>query len=149
MRISEIKIERKVELHQTDLGGLMHHHNYFVWMEQAEYELFDLIGEPVVGDLDENLKGSGWPRAEVSMKYLKPLKFRDEVVIHLKITRIRAAALEYAADFIHNGDVVAKGKYKTISCLYDATQREPPQIVPASESFLNKIEVYNEDLPAG
>ena len=147
-KCSEFYIKRRVQLHETDLGGLMHHHNYFLWMEQAEYEMFESIGEKVVGDLDENFKGSGWPRSEVHMKYLKPLRYRDEVEIHLKISRIRAAAIEYEADFYlikdDEKEVVSNGKYKAISCLYDSLQRENPQILPIDESFLKKIEVFGK-----
>ena len=49
MKCSGFIIKRRVQLHETDLGGLMHHHNYFLWMEQAEYEMFDSLGEEVVG----------------------------------------------------------------------------------------------------
>lgn len=126
----------------------MHHHNYFLWMEQAEYEMFEYLGEKVVGNLDENFKGSGWPRSRVEMKFLKPLRFNDEVEIHLKIVRIRSAAIEYEADFYrHKNDeveLVSVGKYQTISCLYDATMSSDPEIVPADEKLLGKLEVYRK-----
>ena len=148
MKLSEFKIIRKVELHETDLGGLVHHHNYFLWMEQAEYEMFDFIEEPVIGDLDDDLRGSGWPRAEVSMKYIKPLHYGEKVEIHLKIRRIRAAAVEYETDFYRLFDdcseLVASGTHKTICCMYDALGRKDPVIVPAGESFLSKICVYQQ-----
>ena len=112
-------------------------------MEQAEYELFEFLGEPVVGPLNSEMKGSGWPRAEVTMKFLKPLHYQEKVKIHLKIKRIRAAAIEYETDFWRlNGEdkeLVAKGTHKTICCMYDATQKTDPVIVPADESFLEKI----------
>ena len=146
-KYSDFKISRKVQLHETDLGGLMHHHNYFLWMEQAEYEMFEDIGEKVVGDLDENFKGRGWPRSKVSMKFLKPLRYGDLVEIHLKITRIRNAAIEYETDFwrLKEGkrEKVSIGKYQTISCLYDSLQGSDPIVVPADEKLLEKLEVYS------
>ena len=146
MKCTSFNILRQVQLHETDLGGLMHHHNYFLWMEQAEYEMFDHIEEDVVGALDENFKGRRWPRSKVSMEYLKPLCFKDKVEVRLKITRIRAATIEYEVDFYklseHAEEIVAKGKYQTISCLYDARQKEGPMIVPASDELLEKIEVF-------
>lgn len=77
MSVSSHSIERRVELHQTDLGGLMHHPNYFIWMEEAEYDLFERIDEPVIGPIGPDLRGSGWPRAKVSMSFLRPLFYRD------------------------------------------------------------------------
>ncbi|MCH2206227.1 MAG: acyl-CoA thioesterase [Lentisphaerales bacterium] len=148
MKTSEFKIERVVQIHETDLGGLMHHPNYFLWMEQAEYEMFEHLDEPVVGELTEEMEGTGWPRAEVSMKFLKPLRFRDKVEVHLKIMRIRAAAIEYETDFYlikkdGNKEKVAIGTHKTINCMYDATQKNDPRIVPAADEFLEKLEAYN------
>ena len=147
-KCSNFKIKRQVQLHETDLGALMHHHNYFLWMEQAEYEMFRHIDEKVVGDLDENFKGSGWPRSKVEMKYLKPLRFEDEVEIHLKICRIRNAAIEYEADFwrISEGEkeLVSVGKYQAVSCLYSSIQFSDPEIVPAPQEFLEKLEVFRE-----
>ncbi len=147
-KCSDFRIRRSVQLHETDLGGLMHHHNYFLWMEQAEYEMFEYLDEKVVGDLNENFKGTGWPRSKVAMKYLKPLRYRDEVEVHLKITRIRNAAIEYEADFWRlsklEKEKVSVGKYQAISCLYDSIHGLDPQIIPASEVFLSKLKVFGE-----
>ena len=99
MKISTHTINKKVLLHETDLGGIMHHSNYFHWMEEAEYSLFEKINEPVIGELDEDMKGSGWPRSEVSMKFIKPLRYNDKVEVVLQIKRIRSAGIQYQADF--------------------------------------------------
>jgi len=75
------------------------------------------------------------------------------VEIHLKLTRIRSAALEYEADFWLERDggkeLVSVGKYQTVNCLYDATLRVDPQIVPASDEFLSKLEVYEKGRSPG
>ena len=139
-------IFRQVQLHETDLGGLMHHPNYFNWMEAAEYELFELLNEPVVGELNEEMRGSGWPRSEVQMKFLKPLRFRDKIEIELSVTRVRAASLSYKAQFFlikgEEKELVAEGAYTTIHCMYDALQKEDPKICPAEPAFLEAIEEY-------
>lgn len=144
--MAKFTIQRQVQLHETDLGGLMHHPNYFNWMESAEYELFEKLGEPVVGDLTEDMKGSGWPRSEVGMKFFKPLRFRDKVEISLSVTRIRAAAVSCVADFYllkgEEKELVAQGSYTAIHCMYDARQLEDPSICPADLAFLEKLEAY-------
>jgi len=117
-------------------------------MEQAEYEMFESIGEKVVGDLNENSKGSGWPRSKVEMKFLKPLRFQEEVEIHLKIKRIRNVAIEYEADFYRLKDsdkeLVSIGKYQAVSCLYDSIYGEDPEIVQIPEDFLSKVGVFGD-----
>lgn len=148
MQYSNFRITRKVQLHETDLGALMHHHNYFLWMEQAEYEMFEHMGQKVVGDLDEKLRGTGWPRSKVSMTYLKPLRFQDQVEIHLKITRIRSAALEYNADFYllkdDTRELVSVGQYQAIHCLYDASMQQDPSPLPIPDELLSQLAVYQE-----
>ncbi|MCM8534049.1 MAG: hypothetical protein NE330_23000, partial [Lentisphaeraceae bacterium] len=79
----------------------------------------------------------------------EPLKFRDKLKVHLKLVRIRAAALEFETDFYRiNKDgtetKVAVGTHKTIHCMYDATQRQNPKICPADGAFLESLEVYQE-----
>lgn len=144
--MKKFTIERQVQLHETDLGGLMHHPNYFNWMESAEYELFEELDEPVVGPLDADMLGSGWPRSEVAMKFLKPLHFRDRVEIELSVTRIRAASISYKANFYLMQDserlLVAEGSYTTIHCMYDSKRLEDPKICPANPEFLEKMQEY-------
>ncbi len=144
MSVSSHSIERRVELHQTDLGGLMHHPNYFIWMEETEYDLFERIDEPVIGPIGPDLRGSGWPRSKVSMSFLRPLHYRDRVRITLEIRRIRAAGIEYEARFDRlesDGSLtlVAKGAYTAMYCLYDIRQRSEPQPLPIPESFVAKV----------
>ena len=134
-----------VRLHETDLGGIVHHPNYFHWIEETEYDFFEKIGEPVVGDFDENLEGSGWPRSEMNVKFLQPVKFRDEIRVDLRIQRIRSAAIIYAVDMFRvnsdkSEDKVLSGNYTATCCLYDGTFKNPPRVIPIPDSFLAKIE---------
>ena len=148
MPCTQVSYRRRVELHETDLGHHVHHPNYFIWMEEAEYRLFDVIGEPVVGELDENLLSSGWPRAEVQMKFLKPARFRDQIEVKLRIKRIRAAAIEYSCEIFrvdskNQPELIAVGGYSAICCLYDARMVSDPKVIEIPVSFRNKIDVDN------
>ena len=144
MKSSGLSQHFTVRLNETDLGGIVHHSNYFHWIEETEYAFFDSIGESVVGQLDEQLQGSGWPRSEFKLKFLKPLKFRDNLRVDLQIQRIRSAGIQYSVQIFKTSEdleeLVLKGTYSAIHCLYDATQRQDPRPLPIPEHFLKKIQ---------
>jgi len=135
----------EVRLHETDLGAIAHHSNYFHWIEQTEYSLFASIDENVIGELDSKLRGSGWPRAEIQVKFIKPLRFRDKLRVDLHIERIRSAGITYGVKIYKLlGDIeelVLTGRYSAVCCMYDATGKSYPEVVPIPDSFLEKIEV--------
>ncbi|MDD7987376.1 hotdog domain-containing protein [Lentisphaera marina] len=145
MKTSSFSKTYFVRLHETDLGGIVHHSNYFHWIEETEYALFEHIDEAVVGEFDENLEGSGWPRSEMNIKFMQPVKFRDEIRVDLSIKRIRSAAIVYQVDMFrinkdNSEDKVLTGNYTATCCLYDGTFQKPPRVIPIPDSFLAKIE---------
>ncbi len=132
-----------VRLNETDLGGIAHHSNYFHWIEETEYAFFESIGEPVVGPLDKNFKGTGWPRAEIRIKFLKPLRFRDKVRVDLNIQKIRSAGIIYSVAMYRINteiELILKGQYSAICCRYSAVNlASNPEVIPIPDSFLEKI----------
>ena len=132
-----------VRLHETDLGAIVHHSNYFHWIEETEYAFFEAIDEAVIGELDENKKGTGWPRAEINMKFIKPLRFRDKIRVDLSIQKIRSAGIIYAVEIYKintdSEELVLKGTYSAICCLYSSDGQSNPEVIPIPEQFLNKI----------
>jgi YbgC/YbaW family acyl-CoA thioester hydrolase len=126
----------------------VHHSNYFHWIEETEYSFFESIGEPVIGELDDKLKGTGWPRAEMKIKFLKPLRFRDTVRVDLTIKRIRSAGIIYSVAMycLNRGEeMILKGEYSAICCLYSAVNYQSnPEVIPIPDTFLEKICIHNK-----
>ena len=143
MKYSSFEKDFTIRLHETDLGGIVHHSNYFHWIEETEYAFFAALGEPVVGELDEHGLGTGWPRCEMKVKFIRPLHFRDSVCVKLHIKRIRSAGLEYAVSIYRLADkgeqLVLQGSYVTMCCLYDSSGLQDPKPIPIPEKFLAKI----------
>ncbi len=144
MAISTHSKTFQVRLHETDLGGIVHHSNYFHWIEETEYSFFEVIDEAVVGEFDENNEGSGWPRSEISVKFHFPVKFRDQIRVDLAIKKIRSAAIIYSVEMYGlNSDgsefKVLSGEYTATCCMYDGSGQNPPKVIPIPESFLAKI----------
>ena len=147
MKLSHFTKDFTVRLHETDLGGIVHHSNYFHWIEETEYAFFEAIDEPVVGPLDEHGKGTGWPRSEVNMKFLKPLRFRDQIRVEISLKRIRSAGIIYGVEIYRTNssgrELVLSGTYSAICCLYAGDGQSDPQVIPIPKGFLNKIECVN------
>jgi|SRR5688572_9016388 len=96
MHLSEpfhFKYQRMVEFADTDLAGIMHFSNFFRFVECAEHAFFRSLGFRV--HTANGSEHQGWPRLEVSCKYLKPARFEQTLEVCLRIEEIRTSSLRY------------------------------------------------------
>ena len=89
----EFKFVRTVEFSETDMAGIVHFSNYCKYMESAEHRFFRSIGYSIVAD--QTGPQVGWPRVHVGFDYKKPLRFEDEIEIHLLVARLRSKSITY------------------------------------------------------
>lgn len=85
---------RLVEFADTDLAGIMHFANFFRFVESAEHAFFRSLGFRV--HTANGTDHQGWPRLEVSCKYLRPARFEQTLEICLRIEEIRTSSLRYS-----------------------------------------------------
>jgi YbgC/YbaW family acyl-CoA thioester hydrolase len=100
------------------MAGIVHYSNFFRYMESAEHAFFRSLGFSVVTrEVDPPM---GWPRVHASCDYKAPLRFEDEVEIHLLVTDKKPKSLSYEFRFRKmNGDdgvEVARGAL-TVVCV--------------------------------
>ena len=111
----EMKVTRRVEFSETDMAGIMHFSNFFRFMETAEHAFFRSLGHSVV------LSRSGLklclPRGHAECDYLAPLRFEDEVLIHLLVQKKGTRSLTYQFRFVcqNRHREVARGRL-TVVC---------------------------------
>jgi acyl-CoA thioester hydrolase len=102
------------------MAGIMHFSNFFRFMETAENAFYRSLGFSVIapGGVEPRL---GWPRVHAHCDYKHPLRFEDEVEIHLLIREKRSKALSFLFRFnrVHPGPAleVARGTL-TIVCVH-------------------------------
>jgi len=89
----EFKLVRRVEFSETDLAGIVHYSNFFRYMESAEHAFFRALGFSIV--TTQVAPPVGWPRVHASCDFRHPLRFEDEVEIHLLVTEKKAKSLTY------------------------------------------------------
>jgi len=136
----EFRLRRRVEFSETDMAGIVHYSNFFRYMESAEHAFFRSLGFSIVTrEVDPPV---GWPRVHASCDYMAPLRFEDEVEIHLLVTGKKSKYLSYEFRFRKiEGTAsveVARGAL-TVVCVRHEGNRMKAAIIPSAIS--DKIEV--------
>ena len=90
----QFKIRRIVEFSDTDMAGIVHHAVYYRYMEAAEHAFFRSLGLTVAPPTTP--ASVGWPRVHTEADFSSPLRFEDEVEIHLLVAQKKSKALTYA-----------------------------------------------------
>ncbi len=115
---------RRVQFHETDAAGIVHFSCFFRYMEEAEHAFWRSVGLSVAGP-DSPF---GWPRVAVSADYRQPLRFEDEVEIHLQIVAMTERTLKYLCQMSLGSTVVANLTMTTV-CV---TRSGPGKIMKAA-----------------
>ena len=87
----ESQIVRLIEFADTDMAGIMHFTGYYRYMEAAEHSLFRSQGLSVHGELNGQM--IVWPRVHASCDFRAPLRFEDEVEIHVLVREKTAKSI--------------------------------------------------------
>ena len=112
---TEYRTKRKIEFADTDMAGIVHFTRFFVFMETAEHEFLRSLGTSVATEW--NGDKIGWPRLAASCEYLSPLRFEDEVDIHLQVSKKGTKSLTYQFHFTHKRKDIARGELVTVCCI--------------------------------
>ncbi|WP_170004846.1 YbgC/FadM family acyl-CoA thioesterase [Pseudopontixanthobacter vadosimaris] len=74
----------------TDLSGVVYHANYLRWFERARSDLLRLLGIDQRAAVEA---GEGaYAVADLAIRYLRPARLDDDVLIVTECTRMRAAS---------------------------------------------------------
>ena len=136
----EFKHTRRVEFSDTDMAGIMHFSNFFRFMEGAETAFMRSLGLSVVLSncgLDVCL-----PRVHAECDYQLPLRFEDEVLIHLLVEKKATRTLTYQFHFVKLNATppieVARGRLIAVC----AARQDDGSIkaVPLPQAFADKLQ---------
>src|SRR5437762_3447354 len=93
----EFKLTRMVEFADTDMAGIVHFASFFRYMENTEHAFYRSLGASVImNDLNPPL---GFPRVHASCDFKRPIRFEDNLEIHLLVREKRAKVLSYLFKF--------------------------------------------------
>jgi len=144
----EFKAVRRVEFSETDMAGIVHYSNFFRYMETAEHGFFRSLGHSVV--MDQFELPMGWPRVHAECDYRQPLRFEDEVEIHLLVSEKKSKSLSYVFKFRKlNGPAsmeVARGALTVVCVTKHADGKFTAANIP--KDFADQIQVAPVELLA-
>ncbi len=142
----EFKAIRRVEFSDTDMAGIMHYSNFFRYMETAEHAYFRSLGLSIARD--KNDPSVGWPRVHAECDFKLPLRFEDEVEIHLLVSEKRSKSISYLFKFSKLNATpvmeVARGKLTVVSVAMGEDGKMSACSIPPS--IADKIQVAPAEL---
>jgi YbgC/YbaW family acyl-CoA thioester hydrolase len=111
---SEFRTRRLLEFEDTDTAQIAHFSRFYVFMEQAEHAFLRSLGFSV--HMEWEGTKLGWPRVAAACEFLKPIRFEEELEVHLKVRRKGTKSMTYAFDFRLDGELIARGEMTTVCC---------------------------------
>ena len=144
----EFRLVRLIHFADTDMAGIVHFANFFRYMEETEHAFYRSIGLDV--HPRDGSRILGWPRVRAECDYRHPLRFDDQVEIHLLVQEKREKSVSYLFLFNKRTEEgtqeVARGSL-TVVCA-DVTQPGGKMVsVPIPAQIAAKIEVAPAERP--
>jgi acyl-CoA thioester hydrolase len=143
----EFKLTRHVDFAETDMAGIMHFSNFFRFMEATETAFFRSLGLSIFPESPDDTVG--WPRVHAKCDFRHPLRFEDQVEIHLLVREKREKSIAYTFIFRKLNETpireVARGTVVTACVTRDKTTgrmmavpipREVADVIQAAPSEL-------------
>ncbi len=126
----------RVYYEDTDLSGITYHANYLRWFERARSDLLRLL------EIDQRAaieRGEGaWAVSEVNLKYLRPAKLDDDVVIETTCTELGAASCRMHQVARRGTEALCEASLRVgFISLEGRPRRQPAEWREAFEQFMN------------
>ncbi len=82
----------RVYYEDTDLSGITYHANYLRWFERARSDLLRMLEIDQRAEIEAGAAGGAYAVSEINLKYLRPARLDDDVVITTVCTELGAAS---------------------------------------------------------
>jgi acyl-CoA thioester hydrolase len=118
----------------TDLSGIVYHANYLRWFERARSDLLRLLGIDQRAAIEA---GEGaYAVAELTIRYARPARLDDEILIETRCTELRAASCRIAQRALRGDELVAEQQARVgFLDLEGRPRRQPAEWRAAFERF--------------
>lgn len=144
MKQNSISILYRITYSDTDQMGFMHHSNYLRYYETARWELFRNIGLPYTEIEDE---GYIFPVVNVTIKYLKPALYDQEINIVSSISSLRGASLIFENSAFNKKGIRINEAKITVACVKKSTGKAchfPESLTRKLSEIISKHETDGE-----
>ena len=112
--MSEYRASRRIEFSDTDASGTVHFSRFFAFLETAEDEFLGTLGASFEGHDGRKM---GWPKVSASCDYKNPVRYGDEIAIHLKVAGLSRRTVTYEFVIRRGEAEVATGRTVSVCCV--------------------------------
>lgn len=114
----------RVYYEDTDLSGIVYHANYLRWFERARSDLLRCLAIDQRAAVEA---GEGaWAVSELALRYLRPAKLDDDVLIETRCSDLGAASCRMAQRASRGGEVLAEATLRVGFVSPDGRPRRQP-----------------------
>lgn len=130
----------RVYYEDTDLSGITYHANYLRWFERARSDLLRRLGIDQRAAIEA---GEGaYALSEVNLKYLRPARLDDDVLIETRCTELRAASCRMEQKAWRGAELLAEAQLRVGFISLDGKPiRQPADWRAAFARFVKSEEV--------
>lgn len=100
----------RVYYEDTDLSGIVYHADYLRWFERARSDILRLL------EIDQRAAietgGGAYAVADMQLKYARPAKLDDDVVIHTLCTELKAASVIMHQRAIRGSELLCEARLR-------------------------------------
>ncbi|MCK0098352.1 YbgC/FadM family acyl-CoA thioesterase [Qipengyuania sp. S6317L1] len=127
----------RVYYEDTDLSGITYHANYLRWFERARSDLLLLL------DIDQRAaiesREGAYALSEVNLKYLRPARLDDDVVIETMCTELGAASCRMHQIAKRDDEVLCEASLRVGFISLDGRpKRQPAEWRAAFKTFMDQ-----------
>lgn len=132
----------RVYYEDTDLSGITYHANYLRWFERARSDLLRLLGINQRAAIEAGATGGdggAYALSEINLKYLRPAKLDDDVVIETRCTEIGAASCRMHQIAWRGDEMLCEAQLRVGFITLDGRPRRQPAAWRAAfQTFMTK-----------
>ena len=127
----------RVYFEDTDVMGIVYYPNYLKWFERARWEMLRAAGVDLLRSQEEGR--GGYAVASVNIRYLRPAKLDDAIVVESTVTEIRASSVMVRQTARRDGQPLATADLHVVFIGPEGRpRRQPREWIAAFEPFLIK-----------
>lgn len=131
----------RVYYEDTDLSGITYHANYLRWFERARSDLLRMldIDQREAIEAGANGDGGAYAVSEIHLKYLRPAKLDDDVVIETRCTDLGAASCRMHQVARRGDEALCEASLRVgFISLEGRPKRQPAEWRAAFQSFMDQ-----------
>ena len=114
----------RVYYEDTDLSGIVYHANYLRWFERARSDLLRRLGIDQRAAIEA---GAGaYAVSELALRYLRPARLDDDIVIETRCTEMGAASCRMAQRALRGGEILVEASLRVGFVAPDGRPRRQP-----------------------